>query len=143
MTKLISNYKSRITKFLPDETHSISCESSSESRQIELMAHFFTPVSRKSKYLEFLELASQWKEETKFYSSLTDICIHPAYQRIIGMGEDALPFILAELESETNHWFWALTAMTGVDPVPYEHRGTMDKMKNAWLKWAQENLFNS
>ena len=34
----------------------------------------------------FRQLADQWKGETRYLSSTTAICTHPAYQRIIGLG---------------------------------------------------------
>src|ERR1700687_4065288 len=66
----------------------------------------------------FRELARQWKEATEFTSSTTQMVMHPAYQQIIGMGREALPFLLAELRRKPDHWFWALKAITGEDPVP-------------------------
>jgi hypothetical protein len=82
----------------------------------------------------FAELASTWRSETGHLSSITQKAIHPAYQRIIGMGERALPLILRELQARRGHWFWALHAITGEDPVPPEDAGDVDKMRDAWLE---------
>src|ERR1700722_1280286 len=81
----------------------------------------------------FQELVRQWKEATLFLSSITDMAMHPAYQQIIGMGKEALPLILEELRREPDHWFWALQAITGVNPVPIVGRGDMTQMTQAWL----------
>lgn len=35
---------------------------------------------------EFRSNAAKWRGETFFMSSLDDMCVHPSYQRIIGMG---------------------------------------------------------
>ena len=61
----------------------------------------------------FFELANRWRDETALLSSVTRTAMHPAYQRIIGMGPAAVPLILRELEQRPDHWFWALTAITG------------------------------
>ena len=53
------------------------------------------------------------------------------------MGSDAIPFILAELEREIDHWFCALYAITEADPVPEENRGNMKKMVAAWIEWGK------
>src|SRR5947209_7891445 len=71
----------------------------------------------------FADLVRQWKEATRFASSITDMATHPAYQQLIGMGKEALPLILDELRREPDHWFWALKAITGEDPVPPADRG--------------------
>jgi len=65
--------------------------------------------------------------------------MHPAYQQIIGMGNPVVPLLLSELETTPDHWFWALNAITGADPVPEADRGIMEKMTKAWLKWGAEH----
>lgn len=69
-------------------------------------------------------------------SSITQMATHPAYQQIIGMGKDAVPLILDELRREPDHWFWALHAITGDDPVPSNGRGKLEGMTRAWLDWG-------
>jgi hypothetical protein len=64
--------------------------------------------------------------------------MHPAYQQIIGMGPSVIPFILQELAKEPNQWFWALRALTGVNPVPAFERGRIKNMAAAWLRWGRE-----
>jgi hypothetical protein len=86
----------------------------------------------------FEALAKTWRTDTRFCSDTNEICSHPAYQRIIGMGVLALPFIFAELEKEADQWFWALKAITGADPVPEEDQGDLELMRKAWLHWADE-----
>ena len=86
----------------------------------------------------FDRLAAQWREDCKYSSSLTEMAIHPAYQQIIGMGRDALPLIFEDLQREPDHWFWALCAITGEDPVAPEDKGRLDAMTAAWLAWARQ-----
>jgi hypothetical protein len=52
------------------------------------------------------------------------------------MGRKALPLLFAELEREPDHWFPALSAITGVDPVP-EGASFKDAV-GIWLAWARE-----
>lgn len=89
----------------------------------------------------FRALARRWKDETRFMSSTTDIAAHPAYRQIIGMGYDALPLIFEDLRNEPNHWFRALKAITGENPIPAEARGKVPKMTQAWLSWANQHGF--
>jgi len=86
---------------------------------------------------QFAKLTDEWREATAFKSSLTEMCAQPAYQRIIGMGRLALPMIFRELTHEPDHWFWALKAITGCDPVPPAHRGDLGLMAADWLAWGQ------
>jgi hypothetical protein len=84
---------------------------------------------------QFNRLAARWHEETDHLSSLTDIVLNLNYQRIIGMGPAALPFVFDELRTNGGHWFWALRAITGEDPIQPRDRGNIQNMKNAWLEW--------
>lgn len=85
----------------------------------------------------FNELADRWSGETLRLSSMTQIVLHPAYQQIIGMGPDALPLIFARLTHQPGHWFWALNAITGENPVQAEDLGDVRRMSDIWLQWAQ------
>lgn len=85
----------------------------------------------------FAQLAQRWREETRWLSSTTEAAMHPAYQAVIGMGWDALPLILEELRADSGHWFWALKAITGEDPVSEADRGSIQRMRDAWLQWGR------
>ncbi len=61
--------------------------------------------------------------------------MHPAYQQIIGMGKEAIPLILQELERTRGHWLWALFAITKQDPAP--EGATFDEAVDAWLEWGK------
>jgi hypothetical protein len=85
-------------------------------------------------------LKAIWWAETAHLSSTTEICMHFAYQQIIGMGWPAVPFIIDELRKSPNLWFWALRAITGANPVPPAERGIVAAMATRWLAWAENNL---
>ena len=88
---------------------------------------------------KFEKLASEWRESTKYLSSVTSIAMDPSYQQIIGMGDDVVPLLLRELrnQEEPDYWFWALRAITGADPVPAADKGNVCAMADAWTKWGK------
>jgi hypothetical protein len=88
---------------------------------------------------EFHKLVEKWRKETQYLSSVHDMVLHPAYQKIIGMGREALPFLFEELKRQSDHWFWALHAITGADPVPPEEKGNLEAMTRRWLHWGAAN----
>ena len=85
----------------------------------------------------FRKLVSEWKAHSGPSSSTEKLAMHPAYQQIVGMGPDVIPLLLSELERAPDHWFWALRAITGQNPVRPEHRGRMSLMAQDWLRWAE------
>jgi hypothetical protein len=99
--------------------------------------HMARPISRQSVRSLFEELAATWHSDTAFESSMTALVNHPAYQRIIGLGPDAVPYLLLSLKTQPDHWFAALTAITGADPVSRSDRGDIEKMAAAWLDWGR------
>ncbi len=83
----------------------------------------------------FRSLAAQWRAETAALSSVQQMVLHPAYQRIIGLGPAVIPLLLQELRREPDHWFWALHAITGETPVG--PNSTFDEAVAAWLEWGR------
>jgi hypothetical protein len=91
---------------------------------------------------KFALLRDRWYEERDELGPVNEMTACPSYQKIIGMGSDALPFIIKQLESEEHEpdfWFSALVSITCVNPVPVEDRGNLKKMAQAWLAWASRN----
>ena len=91
--------------------------------------------------VKFAQLVKQWNVERNIVSSLSEIAMCPSYLMIIAMGETALPLIIAQLKREgddPDHWFVALEAITGNDPIPEEAYGDTLSMAEAWLSWAEE-----
>jgi hypothetical protein len=91
----------------------------------------------------FPQLVKSWHSERGATSSITQMALCRSHQRIIGMGRAvAVPLILADLASDPenpDHWFWALQALVGEDPVQDEARGDMRQMARAWLDWGRRN----
>ena len=89
----------------------------------------------------FEELAEQWDEESRFLSSTTEMVRCESYQRIVGLGPNAVPLIVARLRSDGDdpgHWHLALSEITGANPVASEHDGHVKRISEAWLGWAEE-----
>ena len=97
------------------------------------------PQKKRDDEEKFRRLVKEWKEAKIHSSCIEDHAMHDAYQRIIGMGRDAVPFILAELEREPGPWFWALYAITEAEPVSQGDRGIVGKMSEAWIEWGRSN----
>lgn len=88
----------------------------------------------------FAALARKWRRDVAAFST-TEMMLTPEYLRIIGMGERAVPLILAALRVQPDHWFAALHAITGENPVPEELRGNVGGMASAWIEWGERNGF--
>lgn len=90
----------------------------------------------------FRELTDQWKFDTGHLSVASKIAMHPAYQRIIAMGEQAIPYILSDLQQESHHWFWALSVITDDAPtIPDDDKGNIRAMSNAWIEWGRRKQY--
>jgi hypothetical protein len=88
---------------------------------------------------QFAALTRQWKAATAFQSSTSAMIADPAYQAIIQLGQPAVPLLLRELETEPAHWFEALKAITGEDPVSPMDWGKIPAMRAAWLAWGRQH----
>jgi hypothetical protein len=87
----------------------------------------------------FERLAAEWKEKSHHMSNVAQMAMLRSYQKIIGMGVTAIPFILEELRRQPDQWFWALEAITDENPVPPEVAGNVPLMAEAWIEWGNKN----
>ena len=87
----------------------------------------------------FTELADRWETDTFFMSNSGLAVKHPAHREIISMGESVVPLILERMRREKGHWFFALHAITGANPVNPADRGKIVAMQQAWLQWGEVN----
>ena len=85
----------------------------------------------------FEQLRDEWKSQSRYLSNTAQIAMLWSYQQIIGMGPAVVPLILGELRRETDHWFWALEAISGENPAPPEAAGKVDETAKAWLDWGR------
>jgi hypothetical protein len=84
---------------------------------------------------EFEALSRRWQRDTKHLSLVSKKIIHPAFLRIIGMGEPAIPLILEALRDRPAHWFVALRATANIDPVSED--ANPSEAREAWLAWGR------
>ncbi|MDE3259212.1 MAG: DEAD/DEAH box helicase family protein [Gemmatimonadota bacterium] len=87
----------------------------------------------------FTELADLWENETVFLSNPDRITEHRAHREIVSMGESAVPLILQRMQAQGGHWFYALRAITGANPVKPDDRGKVAVMQESWLEWGKAN----
>jgi len=88
----------------------------------------------------FSEQVERWKAETRHWSSVTKMIAHPSYLRIIGLNEPVVPLLIRELDERPDHWFAALEAITGENPVPVD--ATFDQAVTAWVEWWNQRQRN-
>lgn len=136
--------------------NSVSCYSSAQGRVIKVYVSATTifvdaeaqewlkrnaAIQKRQALAEkFSSLVEAWNVQRGAMSSITAASMCPAYQAIIGMGKPAVPLILSQLQTEgddPDQWFWALSSITGADPVSPEDRGNFPKMARSWLEWGR------
>jgi hypothetical protein len=130
-----SSPQSEVFSYVPSET---TLPATREQVSV-IQRHLAETISSKTPTLDklFNQLVAEWHKDIQYSSSLDDIFLHPSYQRIIGLGARAVPLILARLQRETDHWDWALRAITGQDlHFTDEQQGDLEAMRQAWLHWA-------
>lgn len=110
-----------------------------KSIYVNSYCHFAYPASRISDRQRFELLTLTWQRDTQLSSISLDLTAHSAYQQIIGMGERALPYIFEKLALGQAHWYIALQAITGINPIKKEHRGNIPKMTEDWIEWGRSN----
>jgi hypothetical protein len=102
------------------------------------------PADEESRGL-FNKLYLQWRRDTAVTSNITTIITHPAYYKIIAMGESALPYVFESLANGGGPWLVALEAMTSRIDTPLNRPGWVGlngrQLTEAWLNWGREHGF--
>src|SRR5262249_17359078 len=96
------------------------------------------PAATESVEQRLRRLEKVWEAQTQFLSDPRPLVEHPAFQEIIGPGEEAVPRLLRDLERGPCLWVWALPRITGANPVAPSDGGNTRKMTEAWLRWGRE-----
>jgi len=118
-------------------TNEIVLRNPKDNRSIKLKAKIEAETEIKP---EFENLVKVWKKATHHYSFIRQKIVHPAYLRIIGMGEKVLPFILEELrERPSASWFPALEAISGNDAA--QTAKSVDEAVQSWLSWGKRQSY--
>lgn len=90
--------------------------------------------------LKFLFLSTEWKRKSAHLSNVTHKSNLPEYQKIIKLGRPVVEFIIHDLkENGPDHWFVALTEITGENPILHQIQGKMEEMSQAWIDWFELN----
>ncbi len=88
----------------------------------------------------FETLVAWWEECTGFLSSPSQRAAHPAYQKVLALGEAALPHIFREVErGHASGWYLALRQLTGASPVPREASKSSARVRELWLQWGRSH----
>lgn len=102
-------------------------------------AHFDAVSHEERLAGRFDELRARWLRKVQFSSGGFGDLDDPDFQGILALGEDIVPWLVEDQLNNHVHWFDALEAITGAQPVPEEHYGDIDAMAEDWRAWAMEN----
>ena len=88
----------------------------------------------KPKFKKYLE---NWKRETFFSSRLDQIVGNRNFKNIVELGENAIPFILAEVHQKPSNLIWALNAI--LNRTISQENITVTEACKAWVRWGLRN----
>lgn len=87
--------------------------------------------------MRFFDLREEWVRSIARSSSTSHDLQHPAFKHIVTLGKAAIPLLLDDMSRHRTHWFEALEAISGAQPVPEDHFGDIDAMIGDWTEWAR------
>lgn len=89
--------------------------------------------------ITFTRLRTEWINDTFHTADMHFAFFHPAYQKIISMGDPIIPHLIRDMITNETHWFYALNTIVGKSVVKEEHLGKVELMIKDWVEWAAEN----
>lgn len=76
----------------------------------------------------------KWMKQIAFTSNIHSIVENVNFQRIVALGNDAIPVILEQLREKPSVLVWAMNLITGVKIS--NTNLTINEASNAWVKWG-------
>lgn len=131
---------------LTQQVHEIQVDSKTPFCEVRPIYDFSTIVDTDiALQIKFKILRDEWRMQRGSMSSITAMSMLRPYQKIIGMGPDAIPLILAELRAEgddPDQWFWALSIIAEANnlippDIAPAHQGDYGAIALAWLDWGR------
>ena len=86
----------------------------------------------------FRNAVAEWTCEKRTNVEREKLAAHPAFRRIVAMGQEAVPYLLREVKREPNLLVLALREITGENPAPRESRGKISEVAKAWVAWGEK-----
>ena len=83
-------------------------DSMSREDKLTVVAFLVGTMQATDDRTRFYKYLDEWKEDTRFLSSVSAITNHPCFQSIVEMGGNAVPFIVEEIERKPSNLVWAL-----------------------------------
>jgi hypothetical protein len=75
--------------------------------------------------------------DTRNLSDTTSVLRNSSFWRLVELGTDAIPMLFAGIDKNPLACFHALREITNENPVPPEHYGNMQMMKEDWISWGK------
>ena len=97
------------------------------------------PLFPQSIKQDFEYLVAIWRHQTGRLSSLTKKLNHWTYQRILQMGDSAVPHILSAMQAGDLDplWFILLKRITKI--VPFDGTPSVQDARDCWLAWGTKH----
>ena len=83
----------------------------SQEDKLAVVAFLMSTMQNTDDRSHFYSCLTEWKNDTRFLSSVSAITRHPSFQSIVEMGGNAVPFIIEEIERKPSNLVWALNAI--------------------------------
>lgn len=91
---------------------------------------------------KFISLLNAWESKTELFSSVAKIISDNNFQRIVSMGEKAIPLIIDEIEKKPSTLVWALNLITN-SSIESNQRLTVSEACKKWVKLYRLSQVNS
>jgi len=110
--------------------HSNEAENRNQVNNFEFDRNLAEQVYLKDK---FYSLKNEWKKQTMFTSSISNIIEDPNFKRIVDMGNKVIPLIIDDIDRAPSNLVWALNIITGAI-LRTNQRLTITEACKAWVK---------
>ena len=94
---------------------------------------------------EFEIYTKEWKKhyQSVMFSSNTKVYLdHPAYQKLVNLGDPAIPFIISRYKIDNLPWGFVLQEITGIKIIADPDAFSPPEVRARWIAWWEKIHLN-
>ncbi len=87
---------------------------------------------------DFETRATKWArhcQSVMLSSDISDYLNHASFHRLVELGRDVIPYIMARYEKDNLPWGFVLEKITGLGKIQDPNRFNPTETKKRWLQW--------
>ena len=96
---------------------------------------FRKELAKEELYSLFKTYSEESRKETGVLYDVRGLKKTKGDKKLIELGKSIVDILILDIKFEAGIWFFALSEILQVDPIKYEHRSSLQRMREDWIQY--------